>query len=59
MVPNIIKKLSKELTEQYGKGYDRSNLYHCLRFYKEVPKIDLVSLSCFITSNRFCCPQLV
>ncbi len=36
---NIIKKLSKELTEQYGKGYDRSNLYHCLRFYKEFPKI--------------------
>lgn len=21
------------------KGYDRSNLYHCLRFYKEFPKI--------------------
>lgn len=36
---NIIKKLSKELTAQYGKGYDRSNLYHCLRFYKEFPKI--------------------
>ena len=25
---NIIKKLSKELTEQYGKGYDRSNLIY-------------------------------
>ncbi len=36
---NIIKKLSKELTAQYGKGYDRSNLYHCLRFYKEFPQI--------------------
>ena len=36
---NIIKKLSKELTAEYGKGYDRSNLYHCLRFYKGFPQI--------------------
>ena len=36
---NIVKKLSKELTAKYGKGYDRSNLYHCLRFYKEFPQI--------------------
>lgn len=35
----IIKKLSKELTERYGKGYDRTNLYHCLRFYKMFPQI--------------------
>jgi hypothetical protein len=34
-----IKNLSKELTERYGKGYDRSNLYHCLRFYKIFPGI--------------------
>ena len=36
---NIIKRLSKELTAKYGKGYDRSNLYHYLRFYKEFPQI--------------------
>ena len=35
----VIKSLSKELTELYGKGYDRSNLYHCLRFYKMFPAI--------------------
>ena len=35
----IIKKISKELTQLYGKGYDRSNLYHCLKFYKTFPKI--------------------
>ena len=35
----IIKNLSKELTERYWKGYDRSNLYHCLRFYKMFPEI--------------------
>jgi hypothetical protein len=35
----IIKELSKKLTEEYGKGYDRSNLYHYLRFYKAFPNI--------------------
>lgn len=35
----IIKEISKELTERYGKGYDRSNLYHYLKFYKAFPKI--------------------
>ncbi|MDE5939163.1 MAG: PDDEXK nuclease domain-containing protein [Lachnospiraceae bacterium] len=36
---NIIQMLSKELTIKYGKGYDRSNLYHYLRFYKAFPEI--------------------
>lgn len=36
---NIIKKLFKELTEHYEKGYDRSNLYHYVRFYKSFPEI--------------------
>ena len=35
----IIKKLSKELTKQYGKGFDRSNLYRFLSFYKNFPQI--------------------
>ena len=35
----VIKNLSRELTERYGKGYDKSNLYHCLRFYKSFPEI--------------------
>lgn len=35
----IIKSLSRNLTQKYGKGYDRSNLYHCLRFYKAFPQI--------------------
>lgn len=35
----VIKRLSKELTVKYGKGYDRSNLYHCLKFYKAFPEI--------------------
>lgn len=35
----VIKKLSKELTNLYGKGYDRGTLYRCLRFYKMFPEI--------------------
>lgn len=34
-----IKNLSEELTTRYGKGYDRGNLYHCLKFYKLFPEI--------------------
>ena len=35
----VIKKLSKELTNLYGKGYDRVTLYRCLKFYKMFPEI--------------------
>ena len=35
----VIKKLSKELTNRYGKGYDRGTLYRCLKFYKMFPEI--------------------
>lgn len=35
----VIKKLSKELTTRYGKGFDRGTLYRCLKFYKMFPKI--------------------
>ena len=35
----IIKKLSKELNEEYGKGFDTRNLYYCLKFYKMFPNI--------------------
>lgn len=35
----IIKSLSKKLTEKYGKGFDPTNLYTYLRFYKAYPQI--------------------
>ena len=35
----IIKKLSKELKEEYGKGFDARNLYYFLKFYKMFPEI--------------------
>ena len=35
----VIKKLSKELTKEYGKGFDYSSLYKFVRFYKAFPNI--------------------
>ena len=35
----VIKKLSKELTKDYGKGFDYSSLYKFVRFYKAFPDI--------------------
>lgn len=35
----MIRQLSAELTDRYGKGFDRSNLYHYLSFYKTFPEI--------------------
>lgn len=35
----VIKKLSKELTRKYGKGYTKTNLYGFYRSYKYFPRI--------------------
>ena len=35
----IIKKLSKELTDEYGKGFTKTNLYNFYTFYKTFPEI--------------------
>ena len=45
----IIKKLSANLTKEYGKGFDRSNLYFFLQFYKCFPEI--VDTACRQSSN--------
>lgn len=36
---NIIKTLSKELTEKYGKGFTKTNLYNFYAFFKKFPDI--------------------
>lgn len=36
---NIIKQLSKELTDIYGKGFTKTNLYSFYSFYKYFPEI--------------------
>ena len=35
----VIKKLSKDLNEQYGRGYTKTNLYNFYSFYKMYPEI--------------------
>lgn len=35
----VIKKLAKELTAIYGKGFTKSSLYNCYSFYKAYPEI--------------------
>ena len=47
----IIKKLSKELKKEYGKGFELRNLYYFLQFYKTFPNI-LHSVS---ASKRMVC----
>ena len=36
---SVIKKLSKNLTEKYGKGFTKTNLYSFYSFYKNFPEI--------------------
>lgn len=33
----VIKNLSKHLTEKYGRGYSKRNLYEYLQFYRTYP----------------------
>ena len=35
----VLKKLSKELRAEYGKGFEQRNLYYFLQFYKTFPNI--------------------
>lgn len=44
----IVKELAKELTQLYGKGWSRNNLYRYIAFYKNYPDFYLVS---FINSE--------
>ena len=40
----IIKNLSIQLNERYGKGFDASNLYKYIEFYKAFPILDTACL---------------
>ena len=38
----LVKRLSFKLSSEFGKGYDKSNLWNMIRFYKTFPIIDAV-----------------
>lgn len=40
----VIRNLSEELTDLYGKGFDSSNLYKYMEFYQAFPILDAVCL---------------
>ena len=35
----VIKNLSKQLTQEFGKGFTPNNLYYCKQFYEIFPEI--------------------
>ena len=42
----IVKQLSANLTEQYGKGWSEKHLRHCLHFAETFSDIQIVSTLC-------------
>ncbi len=50
----IIGEISLRLTEQYGRGYDKSAVFRMISFYKEFPEIEKVAtLSQQLTWSHF------
>lgn len=39
----LLAQLSTQLTAEFGKGFDASNLYKMTRFYRQFPNLDAVS----------------
>ena len=58
----IIKKLAKELSVEYGRGYTKSNLYSFYSFHKTYPEIFQTSSGIFnmpeYRIHRYCCFRL-
>src|SRR5205823_14022344 len=36
----LLRELSRRLTSEFGRGFDRSNLFHMRGFYLAYPKVD-------------------
>ncbi len=39
----VVEKLSSQLTEEYGKGWSKRQLHHCLRFAETFPHEEIVN----------------
>jgi predicted nuclease of restriction endonuclease-like (RecB) superfamily len=48
----LLAQLATQLTAEFGKGFDASNLYKMTRFYRQFPKLDAVSLNLSWTHYR-------
>jgi predicted nuclease of restriction endonuclease-like (RecB) superfamily len=38
----VITKLSKKLTHEYGRGYSRSNLFNMIKFYDKINRVEII-----------------
>lgn len=51
----VVANLAKALTDRYGKGFTKTNLYHFINFYQAWPNIfHAVSGKCLSTVNDVC-----
>jgi predicted nuclease of restriction endonuclease-like (RecB) superfamily len=48
----LLAQLATQLTAEFGKGFDASNLYKMTRFYRQFPNLDAVSLNLSWTHYR-------
>ena len=48
----LLAQLATQLTAEFGKGFDASNLYKMTQFYRQFPKLDAVSLNLSWTHYR-------
>jgi hypothetical protein len=42
----VVKTLSKELTQEFGKGWSEQHLRHCLRFAETFPEKEILYTVC-------------
>jgi predicted nuclease of restriction endonuclease-like (RecB) superfamily len=40
---NVVEEISRRLTEQYGKGFSRANMFRMIQFYELMPNQEIVS----------------
>lgn len=49
----VVKTLSQELTQEYGKGWSEQQIWHCLRFAETFPEKEIL----YALSRQLSCPK--
>lgn len=50
----VVEELAKELSDQYGKGYSKRNLFRMVKFYEAFTDYEIVTtLSALLTWSHF------